>query len=219
MTYQGASLAVGTQASADALTLSGTVLTSHTGAIANTAMVTPRITPEPTVNPLPNESTATVTPAAEATLGVTKERVVSDGAGGWRAVTAADVFVAGTDISYRMTAVNNGPADARNVRVVDEVPTGLSFSAKVDISGSWTPTDGGTTSTGGPTPTWDTFTLAGTIPATTPATSRRRRRSAPRWTRGSPPLRDASGTALRQARRRRGPPPAARRTAAAPDRW
>jgi len=171
-TYQGASLAVGTQASADALTLSGTVLTSHTGAIANTAMVTPRITPEPTVNPLPNESTATVTPAAEATLGVTKERVVSDGAGGWRAVTAADVFVAGTDISYRMTAVNNGPADARNVRVVDEVPTGLSFSAKVDISGSWTPTDGGTTSTGGPTPTLDTFTLAGTIPATTPATSR-----------------------------------------------
>lgn len=135
-------------------------------------MVTPRITPEPTVNPLPNESTATVTPAAEATLGVTKERVVSDGAGGWRAVTAADKARGRYRHQLPYDRRQQRPADARNVRVVDEVPTGLSFSGSWDISGPWTPTDGGTTSTGGPTPTWDTFTLAGTIPATTPATSR-----------------------------------------------
>ena len=93
---------------------------------------------------------------------------MSDGNGGWRSVTADDEFVAGTDISYRMTVVNNGPADARNVRVVDEVPAGLSYSAKAAVSGSWTRSAGGTTSTGGPTATWDTFTLSGTIPATAP---------------------------------------------------
>lgn len=167
-TYQGTQLPVGTQASAEALTLSGSILTSHTGTIANTATVTPRITPEPTTNPLPNSSTVTVTPGSETRIDVTKERVVSDGNGGWRSVTADDEFVAGTDISYRMTVVNNGPADARNVRVVDEVPAGLSYSAKADVSGSWTRSAGGTTSTGGPTATWDTFTLSGTLPATAP---------------------------------------------------
>ncbi|MGE4429080.1 MAG: isopeptide-forming domain-containing fimbrial protein, partial [Solirubrobacteraceae bacterium] len=120
-TYQGAQLPVGTQASADALTLNGTILTSHVGVLSNTATVTPGLTPEPTVNPLPNDSTVPVTPGSDTRLDVTKERVVPDGAGGWRPAGVGDVFVAGTDISYRITVENLGPADARDVQVVDEV--------------------------------------------------------------------------------------------------
>lgn len=165
-TYQGAQLPVGTQAGADALTLSGTILTSHVGPLANTATVTPGLTPEPTVDPLPNDSTVTVTPGSDTRLDVAKERVVPDGAGGWRTAGVDDEFVAGTDISYRITVANLGPADARDVRVVDEVPAGLSYKAPHDsVSGTWTRTAGGTTSTGGPNANWDTFALAGTQPA------------------------------------------------------
>ena len=161
-TYRHAEMSSGAHPAA--VTLTGTVLTSHTGPLANTAIVAPRITPEPTTDPLANTSTVTVTPRSEMRLDVSKERVVPDGNGGW--VVATTPFTAGQDVSYRVTVENLGPADAQTVRVVDEVPAGLAYtSPHVNVSGSWTRTAGGTTSTGTAVASWDTFALAGTLPA------------------------------------------------------
>src|SRR5690606_17502259 len=70
-------------------------------------------------------------------------------------------FVPGDDISYRITVVNDGPADAREVAVVDEVPEGLSYLGHESIGERvWQHGVGGTTSVGG-SDGWDTFALVG----------------------------------------------------------
>lgn len=164
-TYQGTAMPVGATAS---VSLAGTILTSHTGALTNAATVNPGDTPDP-VTPN-NTDEVTVTPNDSTTLTIAKSRVVSDGAGGWRQAdpdNADDAFVAGDPVHYRITVTNNGPADARGVTVVDEVPTGLSYDTHVGIVGSWGYASGGTTSTG-TNAAWNTFTLSGTQVAGAP---------------------------------------------------
>lgn len=167
-TYQGTAMPVGATAS---VSLAGTILSSHTGALTNAATVNPGDTPDP-VTPN-NTDEVTVTPNDSTTLTIAKSRVVSDGAGGWRQAdpdNADDAFVAGDPVHYRITVTNNGPADARGVTVVDEVPTGLSYDTRVGIVGivgSWGYASGGTTSTG-TNAAWNTFTLSGTQVAGAP---------------------------------------------------
>lgn len=164
-TYQGPSMPVGATAS---VSLAGTILTSHTGELTNTATVHPGDTPDP-VQPN-NTDPATVTPNDTTTLGITKSRVVPDGAGGWRQVTAdpADAFVAGDPVHYRITVTNHGPADARAVTVVDETPAGLAYLTHEDQA-VWAYAPGGTTSAypgGAPLGReFGTFTLDGTLTA------------------------------------------------------
>lgn len=160
-TYIGATtMPIGGTAS---VSLTGTILTSHTGSLTNSATVNPGDTPDPaTPN---NTSEVTVTPDDSTTLTIVKTRVVSDGVGGWRqadpSTDPADAFVAGDPVHYRITVTNNGPADARDVIVVDEVPTDLSYVTHVNVVGSWAYAAGGTTSTG-TDPSWNSFTLSGT---------------------------------------------------------
>ncbi|MFS0854060.1 isopeptide-forming domain-containing fimbrial protein [Microbacterium sp. 179-I 3D4 NHS] len=162
-TYTGTQLAVGL---AQDLSLRGTVDSSWVGgSIRNTAVVEPG----PTTDPVPtnNAGQAVATPGDGTTLAVTKTRVVRDG-DVWK--DAADLgeplpeVVAGETISYRVVVTNNGPADARGVRIVDEVPGMLSFASVEGESGTWTRTAGPGTE--------DTFALTGTIPAS--ATDSRR---------------------------------------------
>jgi len=159
-TYQGTAMPLGATA---AVSLTGTILPSHTGTLTNSAEVEPGDTPDP-VTPN-NEDDVTVTPDDSTRLTITKTRVVPDGLGGWRqadpATDPTDAFVAGDPVHYRITVTNAGPADARNVTVVDEVPTGLTYQTHESIVGTWAHASGGTTSTG-TNAGWDTFTLSGT---------------------------------------------------------
>ncbi len=156
-TYEGATLPVGP---AQGLSLTGLVAPSWTGgAVANTATVTAGATSDPT--PANNTSTVTVTPGDATTLAVTKTRVVNDG-GVWKDAAqygeALAEPVAGETIAYRVVVTNNGPADARGVRVVDEVPDMLTYASVVNENGSWTRTAGPGAD--------DTFALGGTIRTT-----------------------------------------------------
>ncbi|KNY06069.1 isopeptide-forming domain-containing fimbrial protein [Microbacterium sp. GCS4] len=155
-TFLGAQLAVGP---AQDLSLTGTIDSSWTGGeIRNIATVAPGITADPT--PSNDRGEVSVTPGDDTTLAITKTRVVLDG-GTWKDAgqlgTALPAVVAGETISYRVVVTNNGPADAREVRVVDEVPDMLAFASVQDESGAWTRTAGPGTS--------DTFTVDGAVPA------------------------------------------------------
>ena len=151
-TYTGTQLAVG---AAPNVTLSGTIDAGWTGGnIVNSAEIAPGETPDP--EPNNNTDDVTVTPGDSTTLAIDKTRVVFEG-GSWVAAASLDPvpsFEPGADISYRITVVNNGPADARVVRVVDEVPAGLTYKTHASGTGTWTRAAG--------PGAWETFALGGT---------------------------------------------------------
>ncbi|MGO3833866.1 MAG: isopeptide-forming domain-containing fimbrial protein [Microbacteriaceae bacterium] len=157
-TYQGEALPVG---AASELTLSGTVKSSHTGAITNTATVKPGVTPEPKPNE-PNEDSVTFEPGNDTTIGITKTRVVKV-AGEWQPAAVNDEdapIVPGTEVSYRITVRTNGLADARGVQVVDESPAVLTYLRHEGLQGTdWKHAAGGTNAAGVTDQGWDTFGL------------------------------------------------------------
>lgn len=157
-TFTGTQLAVGP---AQDLSLTGTVLASWTpddGDIVNAATVTPGATTDPTTTN--NSDDVTVSPGDATTLAITKTRVVND-QGVWKDAAQfggpLPVVVAGETVSYRVVVTNNGPADARDVSVEDEVPSMLAFASVEDVTGTWTRVAG--------PDTHDTFTVDGTVPA------------------------------------------------------
>ncbi|MFC9984962.1 isopeptide-forming domain-containing fimbrial protein [Microbacterium keratanolyticum] len=155
-TFTGSSLAVGAVVN---FALMGTVDSAWTGgAISNTATVTPGVTPDP--DPDNNTSTVVVTPDDETTLGITKTRVVFH-EGAWKDAAqlgaALPDIIAGGEASYRVTVSNNGPADARQVAVVDSPPTEFTYSAFADEVGTWTHSVVAAPGTG------DRFALGGTL--------------------------------------------------------
>ncbi|WP_449408919.1 isopeptide-forming domain-containing fimbrial protein [Microbacterium maritypicum] len=155
-TFSGSQLPIGP---AQDLSLTGTIDSSWTGgAIRNVATVAPGATTDPT--PANNEGEVEVTPGDDTTLAITKTRVVLDG-GTWKDAAqlgaALPAVVAGETVSYRVIVTNNGPADARDLRVVDEVPEMLSFAALHDEIGAWTRTAGPGAS--------DTFAVDGGVSA------------------------------------------------------
>lgn len=109
---------IGTLISGAAVTMliRGTVSASATGSIVNTAIVDSTTTdPDPT----DNTSTETTPVDTSADLAITKM-------GDTNPVLAGDV------LTYTIQAVNNGPSDALNVRIADNVPanlTGVQYSA------------------------------------------------------------------------------------------
>ncbi|MFT4029987.1 MAG: DUF11 domain-containing protein [Protaetiibacter sp.] len=166
-TYTGDVLEVG---DAPTITLSGTVDPAWTatsgpdgdGSILNVAVISPGETDDPVDDN--NTSEVTTTPGDDTTLGITKTRVVWDSdTNSWVTATDTDAVVPGETVSYRITVVNNGPADARAVTVVDETPDGLSYDSHENESGTWTRTAGGTNAAGTTDAGWDTFTLSGTL--------------------------------------------------------
>jgi uncharacterized repeat protein (TIGR01451 family)/fimbrial isopeptide formation D2 family protein len=145
-----------------AFSLTGTVDASHAASdpIANTARVTPGATTDPV--PANNESTTTVTPTIDTTLGVDKTRVVQVG-GAW--VPAASqspvpALVPGAPVTYLVTVANTGTADARAVTVADQVPDYLTYGSVTSVDGTWTRTS--TTAAAGDD---QTFALTGDLAA------------------------------------------------------
>ena len=99
-------------------TLSGTVLSSATGNLTNTANVT---TPPGVTDPTPGNNTATDTdtPAPKADLQITK----TDG---------NTTYTPGTGVTYTIVATNVGPSDVVGATVSDTLPANLT-GAGVDL--------------------------------------------------------------------------------------
>ncbi|WP_154723337.1 DUF7933 domain-containing protein [Ilumatobacter coccineus] len=92
--------------------IDGTVATSAVDTIENTATITATDTPDPVAG---NDSTTIETDVVpEADIQVTK-------------TTITDPVVAGTTVRYAVVIVNNGPAPAENVDVVDLLPANATF--------------------------------------------------------------------------------------------
>lgn len=132
----GGVLAAGTSVT---FTVTGDILSSHTGSLTNTATVTPGETDEPDDPVHPNDDTETTPVDTSTSLGISKTRVVSDGAGGWVPATTDDDIVAGETVTYLIAVSNNGPADAVGVQVVDTLTDGLEAPVShTAVSGTWT---------------------------------------------------------------------------------
>lgn len=155
-TYTGATLPLGASSQ---VTLTGTILTAHTGELVNAATVHPGATPEPANATANNSAEVSVTPDDSTTLAVTKTRVVNDD-GDWRPATESEPYVPGSPVSYLVRIANHGPADARNVHAVDQRPAGLTYASHEGLDETaWTDAHDSST---------DTFTLNGTqAPGTT----------------------------------------------------
>jgi uncharacterized repeat protein (TIGR01451 family) len=111
-------LALGGTAS---FTITGTVLSSATGLLTNTARVTP---PAGVNDPDPSDNTAsdTDTLGAQADISVIK--------------TGPATANRNENISYKLEVKNNGVSDARDVTVTDTLPTGLNFFSSSTPQGS-----------------------------------------------------------------------------------
>ena len=164
---------------AAAITLTGTIEASWTaddgpeddGSITNIAMIHPGVTPDPDYTDDPsddgyedqnNRDGVTVAPGDDTEILVAKTRVVwNDDADEWTATT--DAVQWGDPVSYLVTVTNAGPADARDVTVVDEKPAELDdYVTHESIApADWAHAAGGTNAATAPavTPDWDTFTL------------------------------------------------------------
>jgi uncharacterized repeat protein (TIGR01451 family) len=101
-------------------TLTATVAPGTTGPIVNTVDVASAGTPDP--NTTNNRATATTTVSSSADLAVAKSGPV----------TAA----AATNITYTVTATNNGPSTAVTVTLTDTLPTGTTFVSATQTTGS-----------------------------------------------------------------------------------
>ena len=148
-TYTGTRLAVG---AAPTIELTGVIDAAWTGGEILNTTIEPGPTPDP--DPENNDSTVPTEPADDTTLGITKTLVVKDGNGNWVPVADPDVdseFNPGMPLSYLVTVVNYGAANARNVQVADEVPAGLTYASYENVEGDWSPNSDGTV-----------FTLQGT---------------------------------------------------------
>src|SRR5205807_725626 len=86
--------------------------------LSNTATVTTTTT-DP--NPANNSSTANTNVTTSADIAVTK--------------TAAASVVAGTNLTYTITIINNGPSDAQTVALNDPLPAGETFVSQIQTSG------------------------------------------------------------------------------------
>ena len=92
---------------------------SLTGTISNTV-----IAESPTPDPKPNNNKATkeVSVSPEADLALVK--------------TAPATVITGEELTWTLTATNNGPSDAKGVTVVDPLPVGASYLGSAPSQGS-----------------------------------------------------------------------------------
>ncbi|WP_188315889.1 gliding motility-associated C-terminal domain-containing protein [Chitinophaga agrisoli] len=120
------------------LTYSVTMQTdpAYTGTLKNIATET-STTPDPNSNNPCTTCDASVTPKPSADI-VTVKKLKN---------AAQTTFNPGDDIEYLITVTNNGPSDAKNVRIQDALPAGaksMSWSA-TQTGGATVPASGGTT--------------------------------------------------------------------------
>jgi uncharacterized repeat protein (TIGR01451 family)/fimbrial isopeptide formation D2 family protein len=92
---------------------------SLTGTIANTVTAE---SPTPDPEPGNNKATSEVAVSPEADLGLEK--------------TALATVITGEELTWTLTAKNNGPSDAKGVTVVDPLPAGTSYLKSTSSQGS-----------------------------------------------------------------------------------
>ncbi|GHF39405.1 hypothetical protein GCM10018790_16520 [Kitasatospora xanthocidica] len=134
-------------------TLSGTLAADATATPSNTVTVTGG--PDPTASTHTVVASPTNSPSPQANLTVSKSLLTSP-------------VVPGQQIQWRVSVTNNGPSQARNVVVTDQVPAGVNDAAMAASDGTACPITGGTATCPaveipvGETLTW---TLSGTLAA------------------------------------------------------
>ncbi len=103
---------LGSMAAGDTVTISVTIDVdpSSTGVLTNTATVVGDL-PDP--NPLDNDDTVATSPSPEADLVIDK--------------TAPATYTPGEPVSYQLAVTNNGPSDAPDVVVTDQLPAGVTY--------------------------------------------------------------------------------------------
>ena len=134
-------LAAGTPA--PPILITGTVASSFTGTLSNTATVT-GVTADP--NPLNNTATASATVDTATTLSVAKTLLSS-------------TVEPGSDIRFQVAVTNTGTADARHVSITDPLPDGLTYVSSSSTTGMWSCSETSTT------PSTVTCDLQGTLSA------------------------------------------------------
>ncbi|AMM18957.1 hypothetical protein AX769_00905 [Frondihabitans sp. PAMC 28766] len=134
-------LAAGTPA--PPILLTGTVASSFTGTVSNTATVT-GVTADP--NPLNNSATASATVDTATTLSVAKTLLSS-------------TVEPGSDVGFQVAVTNTGTADARHVSITDPLPDGLTYVSSSSTTGTWSCSETSTT------PSTATCDLQGTLSA------------------------------------------------------
>ena len=97
------------------ITVTGRVASGTVGDLRNAVTVQPGLTAQPEGPGEPDEDAVTTPVETAANLVLTK--VVSQG------------FSAGESGAYLLTVTNLGPSDARDVRIVDDLPDGLTFES------------------------------------------------------------------------------------------
>lgn len=111
----------------ESILIRGIVNPTATGTLLNTASVQ-STTPDPT--PENNTTTVRTSINTSADLSITK-------------TTDQSPIAAGNVLTYTLTAVNNGPNDAQNVTIRDQVPDSLLFPQySTDGGDTWQPWDG-----------------------------------------------------------------------------
>ncbi|WP_371522475.1 hypothetical protein [Kitasatospora sp. NBC_01300] len=111
-------------------TLTGTLDANATSTPTNTAIVTGG--PDPATPTHTAVASPTTTPSGQASLAVSK-------------VLLTNPVVPGQQIQWRVSVTNNGPSQARNVVVTDQVPAGVTAaSMKADADGANCPITSGT---------------------------------------------------------------------------
>ncbi|GAB7184513.1 hypothetical protein ATKI12_4344 [Kitasatospora sp. Ki12] len=134
-------------------TLSGTLAADATATPSNTVTVTGG--PDPTASTHTAVASPTNSPSPQANLTVSKSLLTSP-------------VVPGQQIQWRVSVTNNGPSQARNVVVTDQVPAGVNDAAMAASDGTACPITGGVATCPaveipvGETLTW---TLSGTLAA------------------------------------------------------
>ncbi|MBO9583913.1 MAG: DUF11 domain-containing protein [Flavobacterium sp.] len=113
---------IGSLTNGSSATLTIVAKVNATGPYANTASVTGSVPVD--LVPTNNSSTSTPTPEASADLSVVK-------------TVDTHTPIVGTNVTFTITAVNNGPSNATNVNVQDILPSGYTFVSAAPSTGSW----------------------------------------------------------------------------------
>ncbi|MFV8338095.1 gliding motility-associated C-terminal domain-containing protein [Flavobacterium sp. LB3P21] len=131
-TWTAPTWTIGTLANGSTVTLDIVATVNATGVYANTATILGAET-----DPIPGNNSSTITPVPVAQTDVTVTTTVNN--------STPNV---GSNVTFTITASNNGPSDATGVSVSNVLPSGYTFVSASPSTGTWT------------APTWTIGTLA-----------------------------------------------------------
>ncbi|MDR7373041.1 putative repeat protein (TIGR01451 family), partial [Flavobacterium aquidurense] len=120
-TWSSPNWTIGNLANGANATLTVIATVKATGSYANTATIT-GTEPDPT----PGNNTSTSTPGSVASADLAVTKTVSN-----------STPSVGTNVTFTITASNNGPSDATGVSIADALPSGYTLVSAIPNKGSW----------------------------------------------------------------------------------